>query len=266
MYQARFRRRQPDTPLWQLEEACLLERPGLQLLAPRKPFATPLRSRKATRLAEGPLSSAEVLQQALCLQDVDGLEQILSYGASRALIDRALLQAISFCHFQGDAGYRMAVLLLKHGADAGFVEGGSTGNTALHEAASNCSSAGVSLLLRHAADPNALNLAGRSPLHSACSPRDSARGSQAEVVNALLSRGADPTCVDSAGLRPSDLLESLSSNWPSWAAGRERLLEKLLLAERWRARRPAFLVRCKGQGHLLCELPDALFQEVVRFL
>jgi len=265
MPQARFRRREPDTPLWQLEDGCLLEQQGLHRSTSRQPCATPLRSRKAVRLTEGPLSCAEVLQQALCLQDVDGLERILSCGAS-AQLDRALQQAISFCHFHGDAGYRMAVLLLKHGADASFVEGESTGNTALHEAAYNASAAGVDLLLRHAADPNASNFAGRSPLHAACSPRDSARGSQAEVVSALLRRGADPTCVDAAGLRPSELLESLSSNWPSWAAGRKSLRETLLLAERWRARRPAFLVRCKGQGHLLCELPDALFQEVVRFL
>jgi uncharacterized protein len=85
-------------------------------------------------------------------------------------------------------------LLLEAGADAQRIE--ANGSTALHQ----CGRGDLaSRLLRHGADPNAVNQLGMTPLHSG------AFFGREEVVRQLLDHGADKSLRDAEGQTPHDV-------------------------------------------------------------
>eukprot|EP00440_Ansanella_granifera_P026739 gb/GFBE01029038.1/.p1 GENE.gb/GFBE01029038.1/~~gb/GFBE01029038.1/.p1 ORF type:complete len:430 (+),score=54.30 gb/GFBE01029038.1/:1-1290(+) len=215
------------------------------------------------------------IHEAVNQHHVGALEFLLQHGP-KDLIDEccgglaALHRAVRLIRKEDDVGYQMAELLLAHGARHDLAAAG-TGNTPLHEAAANVSLAATSLLLRHGADPNAANVLGRTPLHVACRRTLFAQDNiQDGVVEALLAQRADPTRFDNAGLRPLDHAEndgpaSLLGIFAPGAAS--SCSQQLIRAERWLTRRPALLVRMKGdRGGIVRRLPDALFEAVTRFL
>jgi len=206
------------------------------------------------------------LHEAVNLQHPVALEFLLQRGATDMLDEpccghRPLHRAIRMTREQGDVGYEMSRLLLEHGAKPNM-----GGDSPLHEAAASACSAAVGLLLDHSADPNATNAMGQTPLHTLCRRLLFSSGeAQERTAKVLLARGADPTRRDAAGLVPADYARG-SALLPvfGWHRG---LLAQLERAERWIARRTALLVRARSDGsHLLCRVPEDVFQAVVRCL
>jgi len=82
---------------------------------------------------------------------------------------RPLHLALQCCLSVGDIGYRIAELLLQHGAMPNHISGDDPlADSPLIEATKRCSVAAVALLLSFKADPNVPDPAGSSPLHLAC--------------------------------------------------------------------------------------------------
>mmetsp|Transcript_59188 Transcript_59188/g.105189 ORF Transcript_59188/g.105189 Transcript_59188/m.105189 type:complete len:387 (+) Transcript_59188:67-1227(+) len=215
------------------------------------------------------------LHEAVNQQQLAAVRFLLTRGMTEFINEPCsgslpLSRAIHFTHKEGDVGYQIAALLLQHGARTDTCAS-VCGNTALHEAASEASLAAVCLLLHHGADSNVENFAGRTPLHLACGRTFFGQGgAQRRVVEELLKHGGDPTRKDKSGKRPLDhaadaacVLSLVAGNTDS-SLGFE---EQLIRAERWWARRPVMLLRHKGpREHLVCKMPDSMFQAVVRFL
>jgi len=80
------------------------------------------------------------------------------------------------------------------------------GTTPLHHAVVAADAAMVDLLLRHRADPKAVNTGGYTPLHYALSDLHKA--------NALLAAGADPNAVTKNGLTPLRIAASRKGSQP----------------------------------------------------
>jgi FOG: Ankyrin repeat len=112
---------------------------------------------------------------------------------------------------------QVALLLLKHGADPNAVN--ARGETPLHIAArgdehtiGSGNYAVVSILVKHGADVNARDKDGNTPLHYAV-----ARCAFA-TASLLLKHGADPNARNNEGKTPADLL-----NCPKMARAFRRL-------------------------------------------
>ncbi|CAE8700512.1 unnamed protein product [Polarella glacialis] len=220
------------------------------------------------------------LHEAVNHHQIGALEFLLRSGIKDSINEacggyRPLHRAVRMARKEGDVGYKLAFFLLQHGARHDLVS--HSGNTPLHEAAFNASAQVVKLLLTFGADPNAGNNAGRTPLHVVCRKTLFAQdGLQDEVAEVLLASGADPTRLDANGFRPADHAAEAASMGCFVMPGSRtsRLHQRLLRAERWWARRGAFLIRFAGSGsspedgcdELLRRVPEAVFQAVVRFL
>jgi hypothetical protein len=76
------------------------------------------------------------------------------------------------------------------------------GDTALHMAAAAFRRPVAELLVRHGADCRARNRRGAEPLHYAADANHWDPTAQTEVIEYLLSVGADPDALDSAGVAP----------------------------------------------------------------
>jgi ankyrin repeat protein len=81
------------------------------------------------------------------------------------------------------------------------------GDTPLHLSAASLRGWAARLLLRHAADPNATNRRGATPLHYACDPRPKAAGTwdpaaQVDIISLLVKSGASVNAVDRGGITP----------------------------------------------------------------
>mmetsp|Transcript_27950 Transcript_27950/g.65185 ORF Transcript_27950/g.65185 Transcript_27950/m.65185 type:complete len:336 (-) Transcript_27950:250-1257(-) len=147
-------------------------------------------------------------------------------------------------------------LLLKAGARPGPRRGDAEANTPLHDAARRGDRDLALLLLRHSADPNAVNGFGEAPLQLALHPRGDFVpdvASQA-LVETLLQSGACPWTVCEPGLPPAtcsiDLeMQALLAKWSAW----------------WRCRMLAW-IRSRGRGQALCCLLPELLLQVARFL
>ena len=74
------------------------------------------------------------------------------------------------------------------------------GDTALHMAAAACSRPVAELMVSHGANCRARNRRGAEPLHYAADRNRSQ--SQADVIEYLISIGADPNTVDKSGVAP----------------------------------------------------------------
>lgn len=134
---------------------------------------------------------------------------------------------MSIC--DGDAGYRLAELLLKHGADPAC-GGISHVHPPLHEASMRGNAPLVRLLLQHRADPSAPSPSGHSPLHAACQGATACSSLHLEMVDLLLLHGGNPLAADASGLSPRAYT----------AEG--GLCQKLGRAERWWTKRHLSLV------------------------
>lgn len=208
-----------------------------------------------------------VLQRGHCCAGMHPISEAVRRGHSGALellleagsegIDetcggqRPLQRACDMCMCEGDAGYRMAEVLLRHGADLAC-RGAPHGDPPLHEASTRGSVAVVRLLLQHGADPCAPSPSGRSPLHAACQGAASNASSlHLRTVDLLLLRGGRPLAADAFGLPPR-----------AYAAD-GGLCRKLSRAERWwteqslrsvcraTAARPGFAPPDRGPERLL---------------
>jgi len=122
----------------------------------------------------------------------------------------ALHLAIQVCMTKGDAGYRMAEMLLANGADPnlGAPGGGRMTDLPLHLAVKRGVEDAVELLLKYGADPNLANASGSTPLHVICRQAPIAGHSGDNLLSPygtlalLLKHNADPTLTDLFGLEP----------------------------------------------------------------
>lgn len=186
-----------------------------------------------------------------------------------------LNKAIKGIRQRGDAKYRMAELLLQHGADPNLCTEAKL-DSPLHQAAGEGSVHGVNLLLGFGADPNAKNSGLRTPLHSVCclthSPC-SPQGAKEQIVVSLLRHGADPKAVDDCGRSPSDcifqatdFISTFMSMGPGFDEG-NRTREHLLRAEHLCIRLQFSLLRGRGESDSgLNVLPVGVFEAVSKFL
>lgn len=76
------------------------------------------------------------------------------------------------------------------------------GDTALHMAAAACSRPMAELLMTHGADCRARNRRGAEPLHYAADGGQREPRAQADVIEYLISMGAEPNAVDKSGVAP----------------------------------------------------------------
>jgi len=160
--------------------------------------------------------------------------------------------------FLGSSDRRQAVeLLLRAGARPSPRRADAEANTPLHDAVRRGDFEVAQVLLRHAADPNALNGFGETPLHLALRPGgggDFVIAAGRAMVELLLKAGACPLGPEGHGL-------------PVAAAGADPELRVLL--ERWGAWwrcRVLAWIRSRGHGHPLCTLIPELCVQVAAFL
>jgi len=163
--------------------------------------------------------------------------------------------AVCGSNFVRGPGRAQAVeLLLQAGARPSPRRSDAEANTPLHDAVRRGDLEVAALLLRHGADPNALNGFGESPLQLVAKsgggdflPAAAAR----HMAEVLLRAGACPhaaaAAATSAAQDPELLL--LLCRWSSW----------------WRCRVLAW-IRSRGKGSPLCGLMPELLVQVSRFL
>lgn len=153
-------------------------------------------------------------------------------------------------------------LLLRAGALTGPRRIGAEGNTPLHDSVRRRETDMVVLLLRHAADPNATNGFGESPLELALRGIDATALETARVmVEALLQAGACPFVVDPDRARPfvAELLSQDLLVDPEIRSHLDRC------SAWWRSRVLAW-IRSRGSGHPLCHMMPELLVQVAQFL
>ena len=110
------------------------------------------------------------IHQAVSCQHIGALSFLLQRGAQgleeSCCGQRPLMQAVHASLMEGDEGFRMTELLLRHGPQVN-AQSEAARDTPLHDAAHRGHSALAALLLRHGADPNVRNRLGQTPLHKA---------------------------------------------------------------------------------------------------
>lgn len=220
---------------------------------------------------------SHAVHEAVFLHHVVALEFLLSSGP-RDLEEPCrgatpLLRATRCAAAQGDGGYEMVQMLIKHGALVNSHSEDLDRETPLHHAAACGHIDVIALLLANRADPNLADAGGKTALHAGC--RHWAGPLSLPIaytsVELLMSAQADPRRRDALGLRPREHLvvrHSFDSPPPARpAAARTCLLERLDRECRWRDRHPAVYARGRGRGaHWLCRMPDLIFRHVVGFL
>lgn len=152
-------------------------------------------------------------------------------------------------------------MLLKAGARTGPRRSDAEANTPLHDAARRGEVDVAVLLIRHAADPNAINGFGEAPLELALRGSDfMAAAASRVVVEALLRAGACPLAQQQSSGEPCGLpaflvnaadpeTRAILARWSSW----------------WRCRTLAW-IRSRGSGHPLCQVMPEILVQVAKFL
>lgn len=185
----------------------------------------------------------DVILEAIRRHHVSALEKLLEAGVEGVdevtLGRRPLHEAVQDCMTKGDCAYRMAELLLKHGAkpDA-CAEDGADVQPPLHNAVYRGCTAVAELLLSYGADPNCARPGGQAPLHVACGlPFSAESGHPAAVtftqgstpmLKLLLRYGAHPGMQDGKGFKPSQYSWDPNVQAELWKA--ERRWERRALA------------------------------------
>uniref|UniRef100_A0A3Q4HEW7 Ankyrin repeat domain 44 n=1 Tax=Neolamprologus brichardi TaxID=32507 RepID=A0A3Q4HEW7_NEOBR len=176
----------------------LLEQKGCRCID-GNPF-TPLHCAVSPHAAEHhlfsfhPLSSRTPLHAAAFAGHVDCVQLLLSHDAPVDVAEQSGRTALMMAAQRG----RVGVLLTSASANLSLTD--KDGNTALHLACSNGKEDCVLLILEKLSDTvliNATNAALQTPLHLA------ARSGLKQVVQELLSRGANVQTVDENGLTPA---------------------------------------------------------------
>lgn len=223
-------------------------------------------------------TSTHLVHEAVCSRHVPALEFLLQNGAAVDELcrgTRPLHLASSRCMAQGDVGYVMTEMLLRHGANPNVCDGDDKEQLPpLHIAAKRCSVALITLLLSYGADINSVDAWGKTPLHTVCqqaSPFGQAsfdmgaltKGAELALKH-LLRAGADPLRSDASGLLPAAILH-----------GSQPELEKLLLdAGQWWNEYGVKSVRAYymlDRTHITdcraaCFSQPDVYQHIVRFL
>lgn len=110
--------------------------------------------------------------EAVHHQHLGALEFLLrnGYPADEVCCGRRPLHlAMQCCMIEGDAGQKMAELLLKYGARPNYTPGDDLAQPSpLHNAVQRCCAAATELLLVSGADPRKVDAFGNTPLHLAC--------------------------------------------------------------------------------------------------
>lgn len=212
------------------------------------------------------------LYEAVRRQNLRALEFLLQRGHSTNHdVDsqcggrRPLHLAIQACMAEGDVGYKMAELLLKHGSRPDALRDDDPAvDTPLHNATKRGCPAAVALLLCYGADPNGADMSGFTPLHVVCrqTPFHPCGTSHEEVIQLVLRHGACPSLVDHFGLEPLHYAHDVG------------LRQKLLQAERWWSRGFLRLARGRGQKDdessrnlivACCHFPE-IFETIIKWL
>lgn len=208
-----------------------------------------------------PCTSDHSLHEAIRQAHVPAVRLLLQSGAdpnARCLcLERGcefpLQLAVSSTSYLRPADRLQAVdLLLGAGAHPSPSRSDQEANTPLHDAVRRGDLEVTQLLLRHAANPNALNGFGEAPLHLALRPTGGNFAPSVGVyamVETLLQAGASPLDSDGCGL-------------PAAAAGAEPEVIAMLTqwSKWWRCRHLAW-IQSRGRDHPICDMvPELLFQ------
>eukprot|EP00927_Polykrikos_kofoidii_P060215 TRINITY_DN55260_c0_g1_i1.p1 TRINITY_DN55260_c0_g1~~TRINITY_DN55260_c0_g1_i1.p1 ORF type:complete len:508 (-),score=60.83 TRINITY_DN55260_c0_g1_i1:77-1513(-) len=152
-----------------------------------------------------------------------------------------------------------AELLLRARACPNPPRSDADANRPLHDAVRRSDLSLVSVLLKHAANPNAVNGVGETPLNFAVRLGPGVAGfagaaSQIAIAEVLLQGGASPFSVD---LNSSLLLDARTDR---------ELYELLRHWSNWWRRRALAWIWSRGSGHPLCGLLPELVERVASFL
>lgn len=178
------------------------------------------------------------------------LERGCEYPLQLAVTCTSFLRSADRC--------QAVALLLSAGAALNPKRGDAEGNAPLHDTVRRGDTNVTHLLLRHGADPNALNGFGETPLHIALRPVggcDFLTGSACRpMVEMLLEAGACPLGPDGRGLPAAALMaepevRELLERWGRW----------------WRCR-PLAWIRSRAYGNPLFGLMPDLCLQVAAFL
>jgi len=212
-----------------------------------------------------------VIFEAVRRQNVRALRFLLESGNQevdqRCGGRRPLQLALQACMVAGDTGYKMAELLLQHGASPNAMthlasspeESGC--DSPLHDAMQRGCFAGVELLLRFGSDANAGDKDGITPMHHFARHTLLQESNLLnKALSCLLLHGACPFAVDRYGNGPLDYTHDQANR------------QVLVRAQRWWSRRSVMQVcRLSGEcdGTLKSFIPWALpeiFEVIVKFL
>lgn len=244
----------------------------------------PMLSLTLLRNHNGVCQGDHALHEAIAFQHEVAVNFLLQHGHDIEGVcesSRPLMKAVRMSCSRTDSAFRMASLLLNHGANPNGCMEDRDGDAPIHQAAYQCHVGMVECLVQHGADVNLVNKVGRTALHCACSPRAIHFGVvDVSLITWLLEHGVDPRLCDADGLLPRELL--LSTMTESVFGGDigplggvasvcRRVEQILLCQERWLDRSPAILARGRGtavddQTFPLCALPEVVFRSVVHFL
>lgn len=163
------------------------------------------------------------------------------------------LQLAVFC--SGNERTQAVELLLHAGARTSPRRTDREANTPLHDAIRRGEFEVANILLRHSADPNAMNGFGETPLHLLLRQEGGflLAGQLRSMAEALLRFGASPLAPDGRGLLPTEVatdmeLRTLLEHWTRW----------------WRCRLLAW-INSRGR-HCFRNLVPELLLHVARFM
>lgn len=213
-----------------------------------------------------PCASDHALHEAVRQANVPAVRLLLRHGSdpnARCLhLERGCefpLQLAASCtsYLRAEDRLQAVEMLLQAGAQPGPRRGDQEANTPLHDAVRRGDLELMLLLLRHSADPNALNGFGEAPLHLALRPVGSdlrPTVSAAAMVETLLDAGASPLDEEGRGLPE---------------AARDAAPEVVALLERWakwwRCRHLVW-IQSRGCDHPICDMMPELLLQVSTFL